>query len=236
MLWQLGSVTGMLDETLYSSPLAIVTAGADLLLNGGLLTHLLTTASELLVGWTVGSVSAISLGVLVGMSGTLRLLLDPLLMAFYVMPRLAIYPLLAVWFGIGMGSKIAMVFLGTFFMVIINTISGVRDIPAVYLQVARSFGLSPLRTTFQVVLPSAGPAIANGLRQGLSQGVIAVITAEMFLSFQGLGFLIIRQGQALRMDGLLFLVLLSGGLAYGLVTLLVVLERAIAPHMVGRGR
>lgn len=212
--WQVGASTGVLDIRFYSSPAEVVVAGVDLFRENEMLPHFVTTGTELLVGYVSGGALAILLGFLMGYYRWFGALTDPIVMALYVTPRLAIYPVLVIWFGLGMGSKIIMVFLGTFFMVLINTIAGVRDVDQSLVRAARSFMASRTFILRKVIIPGSVPSIMTGLRQGFSQAVIAVITAEMFLSMSGLGNLISSYGQAVRTDTLMFLVVMIGTLAY----------------------
>lgn len=228
VLWELGWRTQVLDPRFYSGPSLIMAAGREVVADHDLLVHVRVTGTQLAVGWLIGSSLAIVLGVLIGLKSMLRKMLDPILMALYVMPRLAIYPVLVVWLGIGMGSKVAMVAIGSFFLAIINIVAGVRNIPPILTSVARSFDLSAVQRFWKITVPAAAPSIFTGLRHGLSQGVIAVITAEMYLSLEGVGNLVMRYGQAMRTDHLLFLVLLTATATYTLIKTMTALEGVFA--------
>jgi ABC-type nitrate/sulfonate/bicarbonate transport system permease component len=226
--WQAGAMTGLLDERFYSSPTAVAAAGVELFTGTDMLPHVLTTGTELLVGYGLGVVAAVLVGFVLGYYRVIGTLADPVVMALYVTPRLAIYPVLVIWFGLGLGSKIVMVFLGTFFMVLINTISGVRDVDPSLIRAARSFMAPRSFILRKVVIPGAVPSIMTGLRQGFSQAIIAVITAEMFVSLSGMGNLISTYGQAMRTDALLFLVLLVSSFAYVAIRGLSLVERRLS--------
>jgi NitT/TauT family transport system permease protein len=212
--WQWGAEAGVLDPRFYSSPTEIVAAGIELFRTTQMREHFAVTGAELGAGYLLGAALAVLAGFLMGYYRWFGALTDPIVMALYVTPRLAIYPVLVIWFGLGMGSKVTMVFLGTFFMVLINTIAGVRDVDQSLVRAARSFLAGRAFILRKVVIPATVPSIMTGLRQGFSQAVIAVITAEMFLSMSGLGNLITTYGQATRVDTLMFIVLMVSALAY----------------------
>lgn len=229
LLWQLGHWLGLLDPRFYSSPIDIAIAGIDVVSDDMFLTHSLITLTELTLGFAIGASLAIVLGFLMGYFRWVGALVDPIAMSFYAMPRLAIYPLLVVWFGLGMSSKVVMVTLGTLFQVLINTVTGVRTVDKNLVDAGRAFGANSLFIAARVVLPGAMPAVMTGLRQGVSQAIIAVITAEMLFATAGLGYLIIQFGQAFRTDALLFLILLVAVVAYSTITGFTRLESYLSP-------
>ena len=145
----------------------------------------------------------IPLGLILGTSRTLRLFIDPPLMAIYATPRLALLPIIVVWLGIGLASKIAVVFLGAVFYVLINTMAGVSDTDQRLVRAAKSFGANRFDIFSRIILPSALPAVMIGVRLGIGRGVLGVIVGEMFSSEAGLGNKIMTYGEAVRIDHLL---------------------------------
>jgi ABC-type nitrate/sulfonate/bicarbonate transport system permease component len=226
--WQFGAMLGLLDERFYSSPVAVVKAGVELFTTTDMWPHIGTTLTELVVGFAGGAASAVLVGFVLGHYRLIGTLCDPVVMALYVTPRLAIYPVLVIWFGLGIGSKIVMVFLGTFFMVLINTIAGVRDVERSLIRAATSFMAPKSFVLFKIIIPASVPSIMTGLRQGFSQAVIAVITAEMFVSLSGMGNLISTYGQAMRTDTLLFIVVLVSAFAYLVIRGLTAIETRVS--------
>lgn len=226
--WQSGAMLGLLDERFYSSPLALVYAGVELFGTTDMWPHIGTTLTELFVGFTSGAAAAVLVGFVLGHYRLIGTLCDPVVMALYVTPRLAIYPVLVIWFGLGIGSKIVMVFLGTFFMVLINTIAGVRDVERSLVRAGTSFMASRSFILFRIIIPASVPSIMTGLRQGFSQAIIAVITAEMFVSLSGMGNLISTYGQAMRTDTLLFIVVLVSAFAYLVIRGLTIIENRVS--------
>jgi len=140
---------------------------------------------------------------MMGLSRLARDLLDPPLMALYIAPNLILLPIIIVWLGIGMSSKVAIVFLGAVFPILINTMTGVREADPNLIRVARAFGGSRADVFLRVQLPSTVPSILLGIRLAVGRGVLGVIVAELFASQAGIGHQIMTYGQAMRIDRLL---------------------------------
>jgi ABC-type nitrate/sulfonate/bicarbonate transport system permease component len=126
--------------------------------------------------------------------------LDPFVSALYATPRIALLPLVMIWFGIGLASKIAIIFLGAVFPILVNTITGVRTIGADFIKVARSFGASDRQLFFTVALPSSVPLLLAGLRLGLGHALIGIVVGEMYGATAGIGFLISVSGARFQTD------------------------------------
>ena len=133
-------------------------------------------------------------------AGRVNAVLDPFVSALYATPRIALLPLVMIWFGIGLMSKVAIVFLGAVFPILVNTITGVRTIDADFIKVARSFGSNDRQLFLKVALPSSVPLLLAGLRLGLGHGLIGIVVGEMFGATEGLGFLISVAGARFQTD------------------------------------
>jgi len=138
----------------------------------------------------------------------LRHLLDPPIMAIYATPHLALLPIIVVWLGIGMQSKIAVAFVGGVIPILVNATAGVRSVERSWVIAARSFGASGWDVFVKVILPGALPSVVLGIRLGLSRAVLGVVVGEMYQSQAGLGNKVMRYGSEFRADYLLFYVLL----------------------------
>src|ERR1700745_1230789 len=147
-------------------------------------------------GFGIGLLLAIAvglpLGVLLGRSRTLNAMIDPFITAFNATPRLVFLPLLMLWFGIGIWSKVAVVFLGALFPLLINTYEGVRNSDKLLINVVRSFGANEWDIARLVVVPNALPFIVVGLRLAIGRAVLGVVVAEFFGSQEGLGVVMVR--------------------------------------------
>src|SRR5215469_7942045 len=149
--------------------------------------------------FATGSIWA-PLGILLGRSKTLNAMLDPFVTAFNATPRLVFLPLLMLWLGIGMWSKIAIVFLGAVFPLLINTHEGVRNADKVLINVVRSFGASEWDVARLVILPNSLPFIVVGVRLAIGRAILGVVVAEFFGAQDGLGVVMVRAASSFNVD------------------------------------
>jgi ABC-type nitrate/sulfonate/bicarbonate transport system permease component len=158
------------------------------------------SASAFAVGLAMAIVAGLPLGVLLGRSSTLNAMVDPFITAFNATPRLVFLPLLMLWFGIGIWSKVAVVFLGALFPLLINTYEGVRNADRLLINVVRSFGASEWDIARLVVVPNSLPFIIVGLRLAIGRAVLGVVVSEFFGSQDGLGVVMVRAASEFRVD------------------------------------
>ncbi|MCX7788586.1 MAG: ABC transporter permease [Spirochaetes bacterium] len=153
--------------------------------------HLYATLMRVFVGFFLGATPGILLGMVMGVSPTIRTMIDATLSAFYVLPKIAIFPIMMLIFPdpFGEGPKIAVVAISVFFLVTINTMVGVRDIEPVYLEAGRNYGASGFRLFYHVILPGALPVVFAGLRIALGTALIVIIAVEFVRAKTGVGFL-----------------------------------------------
>jgi NitT/TauT family transport system permease protein len=203
--WQLGAWAGLLNPLFYGSPLEVVGAAVEQVQSPPFWSDVwLSVGQEMLTGYALAVVLAIPLGILTGWSNFVSALVEPWLNALNATPRIALLPLLILWFGLGLENKIAVVFVGVFVSVMFNTFYGVRTVDSSLLNVGRTFGASRGRLLRTVVLPTAVPFALVGMRLGVGRAVVGVLVAEYFTSNAGLGNFIMRAGQADRTGRLLF--------------------------------
>jgi len=160
-----------------------------------------------------------------GWYGRVNAALDPFVSALYATPRIALLPLVMIWFGIGLMSKIAIVFLGAVFPILVNTITGVRTIDAEFIKVARAFGSSDRQLFVKVALPSSVPLLLTGLRLGLGHGLIGIVVGEMFGATQGLGFLISVAGARFQTDRVMVGIIIIALAGMAMTAILRAIER-----------
>jgi NitT/TauT family transport system permease protein len=198
LVWQAVGRPGTLAADLVASPTAVAGALMELAASGELVRHGWVSIQELAAGFALAAVVGVALGVALGRSRRLRALLDPVVMAFHVTPRVALLPILVVWLGVGMASKVAAVFLGGLFPIVVNTQAGAQHVDLLWVRATRAFGARPLQVVTKVVLPATLPAVMIGLRLGLGRAVVTVIVAEMYVSLAGVGQLLQLYGNAGR--------------------------------------
>lgn len=207
-LWQVASNLELINPLFFSSPIDVVQAGIREVQVERFWRDVRVSAVEFSIGFFVAVGLAIPLGLVAGWYRRLSYALDPWLNFINSLPRVALLPLLVLWLGLGLESKIAVVFLGAFFSVIIPTVDGVRTVDKRLLDVARSFGARQRKIFTSIVAPATVPFIVTGLRLGVARALIGVIVGELFGANEGLGVMITRASQNLQADRMLFGVLL----------------------------
>jgi NitT/TauT family transport system permease protein len=160
----------------------------------------LFTLGHFTVGFGLAAVSAVVLGLVFGWYRPLGAAFDPFLTAMLGTPRIVLLPLITLWVGVGFASKVLIVFLASFFPIILNTIIGVHSLDRNLLRVAGAFGATPLQTFRTVALPGALPYIVSGLRIGMGQALVGVVAAEMFVSTGGVGYFVAQSSANFNID------------------------------------
>jgi sulfonate transport system permease protein len=203
LLWQIAATRGWVNARYTSAPSQVFAAAIDVVRHDNFLGNAWVSFSEFSAGFAVALAAGLPLGLVLGASRRARLFVEPPLMALYTAPRLTLLPILIVWLGIGMASKVAVVFLGAVFPIIVNTIAGVREADPRLIQAARAFGANWLDIFIKILVPGALPAILLGVRLGIGRGVLSVVVGEMFVSEAGIGHQIMNYGETLQVGRLL---------------------------------
>ncbi|MBV9066584.1 MAG: ABC transporter permease [Bradyrhizobium sp.] len=189
LFWQWAS--GRLIKELYvSKPTAIAARLYELFTSGEIYPHLWTTGQELVFGYVIGVAGGVMGGYALGRSPRLARIFEPYVMAFYGVPKIALAPLFIIWFGIGMGSKIALASIMVFFLVFYNVFAGVRSVDRELVNLTLIMGANQRQLTYHVYLPAAAPYVMLGMRMAIPYSVIGVIVGEFTSSTQGLGLFI----------------------------------------------
>jgi NitT/TauT family transport system permease protein len=222
LVWWLVTRTAGLPAFILPSPLQVVVRFGKALADGSLLSNTLVTLAEVLLGLLSGTVAAVVLGYLIAKSRLFERLVAPYLVATQAIPIVAIAPLLVIWFGPGMFSKVLICALIVFFPVLVNTVVGVRAVPRSLHDLMGSLYATPSQTLRYLELPAALPILLGGLRVGATLSVIGAVVGELVGSDHGLGFLInVARGQydtALVFVAVFTLIALALAL-YGIVAL-----------------
>ena len=169
------------------TPLDIAKAFQAYVQDGRIWKDAAVSGQELLIGYVAAAILGILIGLLVGWYARIRYALDPFITFLYATPRIVLLPLFIIWFGIGVESKIAVVFLGAIFAILINTAAGVRNLDANLIKVARSFGASDLQLFRTIALPGSVPFILTGLRLGIGHALTGVVVGELVAAQFGVG-------------------------------------------------
>lgn len=218
--WEGVTRLGRVSPLFLPPPTAVLAEAVRMLASGELPRHLGVSLARVGLGFVIGAIAGTSLGLLLGSSRLLEAIGNPLIAATYPIPKIALLPLMILWLGIGEAPKVAMIALGVFFPVIINTYAGVRDTDPLMLKAATSLGAGRGQVLLKVVLPSALPMILAGYRLGAGIALLLVVSAEMINATAGIGFLILNSGDLMLtgklMVGLVLLSLLGLGSTWGL--------------------
>jgi NitT/TauT family transport system permease protein len=170
VLWEIASRAHWIDPRFFPAPSSIAGTFGAMIANGTLLSNTLTTLERLAIGLVVGGVPGLLLGLAMGLYRPVYALVDPLISATYPVPKSAILPLILLIFGLGEPSKIAMVAIGMFYPVVINTAAGVRQIDRIYFDVGRNFGARGPAVFRTIAFPGALPVIMTGVKLGAGLG------------------------------------------------------------------
>lgn len=201
-IWQAMWSAGKISPLFMSGPSAIAMRFWEDLLHGHLLQDLAYSGKNFAIGFVLAVVAGVVLGVLIGWYKRVEMITGPFMSALYATPRVAMVPLIIIWFGIGMWSKVFIVFISAFFPVLINTVGGIQAIDRDLLKCARSFCATDRQIFTTVAIPGAVPFILTGVRQGVALGLIGVVVGEMFGGSQGIGFMVAYGGQTFATDTL----------------------------------
>jgi ABC-type nitrate/sulfonate/bicarbonate transport system permease component len=212
-----------------SYPSAIVLAFGQVLASGEFQRQALISMEVFAIGLSAALILGIALGLLMGRYRLAEYLLDPYVYAFDATPRVALIPILLLWFGLGMPSRIAIVFLSGLFPVLMNTFSGVRTVSTSLVEVGRAYGANEREMFSKIILPAALPFIMAGIRLAIGRALIGIITAEMFTAVTGLGALLIRYSSALATDKFFVPVIFLSLLGVLLSVALANLQKRLAP-------
>src|SRR5438552_2313121 len=184
----------------FTVPSRILGALWQMFASGSIWAPLGVSATAFAIGLALAIAAGLPLGVLLGRSRTLNAMFDPFITAFNATPRLVFLPLLMLWFGLGVWSKIVIVFIGALFPILINTYEGVRNADRLLINVVRSFGASEWDVARLVVVPNALPYIIAGLRLAIGRAILGVVVAEFFGAEEGLGVVMVQAASRYQVD------------------------------------
>jgi NitT/TauT family transport system permease protein len=196
---------------------------------GELWRHIATSGSAFLIGYISAVMLGVALGFLIGLKPKLRLYLEPWLIGLYATPMIALAPIFVVLLGIGIYSKIAIIFIEAFFPVTVNAALGVRSTPRELIEASRSFGANNQQVIRTVHLPNSLPFVIAGMRIGVARGLAGVVISEIFGSIAGIGNMIWFSAEAYDMPKLFSGVFILAGTSILLMSALGRLENVVAP-------
>lgn len=229
LLWEIAGRFLISNSLFLATPLQVIDAAAQLYRAGELERHIWVSFQEFALGYTIAAVTGILVGLAIVSSKTVSALMNPWIDGLYATPIIAIAPLVILWFGIGIWSKVFVVFSVVVFPVIINTEAGIRNTDRSLVEAVRSFGATPTQIFLKVSLPSALSFILAGLRIGIGRGLIGVVVGEMFGARAGLGYLILQSAEVFNMPRLFTGVMILAIAGIGMTAAFHAMERLLVP-------
>ncbi len=225
LAWEFCADTHLVNPLLISSPSRVVRAGAVLIFDPDFWKDVKVSASEFIVGYVAAAAAGIPLGLAMGTSRRLSYILSPFVDTLNAVPRVTLLPLLIIWFGIGIWSKVAVVFLGAVIPIVISAFAGVKTNETRFLTMARSFSASRIKVFTSIILPGTVPFIFTGLKYAAGRALLGVVVGELYAATAGVGHMIADAGNLFQTDTLFFGVFIFTAAGLIVVALLDRLER-----------
>lgn len=229
LVWEALSKSKRIDPIFWPAPSTLWPSFRKLVGDGSLLDDVRLSLMRILGGFLLGAIPGVALGLAMGLFWPVRAFMMPVAVAFYAVPKIAILPLVIIAFGIGESSKLAIVALSIFFLVVLNTMSGVMEIDALFPDVAKNLGASRWDLFWTVALPGALPAIFTGLRLALGFSLIVIVGTEFVSQSPGVGRLIWDSWQTLAIKKMYVGLVVTGLMGWGLTLALDLIERLVLP-------
>lgn len=226
-LWELLPRIGLVSSAFLSPPSDVLAAIVKLVQTGQLNKHIIASLQRSLAGLTLAVFFGVGLGLLMGVVRRFEAFVDPLLQLFRQVSALALFPVFLLFFGIGEASKIAIIFWAAFWPVLLNTISGVKQVEKLLIHSALSMGASRGFIFFKVILPAAAPSIFTGIRLAGAYSITALVAAEMIGSHAGLGFLTLNSQEIFQIPSMYAGIVLLAVLGLALNYVLALLEKRL---------
>jgi len=215
LLWELGARMGWISALILPAPSAALGALEDLYRSGLLFKHLSASLERLVLGWCLGTLAGIGVGISAGLFSLARAGVVPLVSAIFPIPKIALLPLFIIWFGIGEASKVATIFFGVFFPTVIAVYGGIDNVDRGLIRMGQSFGLRWSSVVRKIILPGALPAMLSGFRITASIAIILLVAAEMIGAEYGVGAYILMAGNLMATDQLIAGVAILSALGLG---------------------
>jgi ABC-type nitrate/sulfonate/bicarbonate transport system permease component len=187
----------------FAPPSSVVPAAREMIASGELADAATASLTALLLGFALAAVAGVGIGYAMGWWRTVGRTLDPFVAALFVVPIAALVPLIIVWMGLGLASRVLVIFLFAIFEIILNAAAGVRNVDRAMIDIARSFGAGQRALLWKVALPASLPFVFVGLRIGAARSLKGMVLAEMLIAVTGLGGLIIEYAARFQMDRVL---------------------------------
>ena len=228
-LWEWLCRSGAVSPLFLPAPSGILQALAEMIADGEIGASLAASLSRIVLGVAAGGAAGLAVGLATGTSALADRAGTPIINALYPIPKIALLPLVILWLGIGETSKVAIIAMGVFFPIAMNTYAGVMNVDPLLIRVAVSFGAGRWKILKCVVLPAALPVIFTGLRIAAGTSLLLLVSAEMIAAQEGIGALILHYGDLMITDRLMAGVIVLSLLGLVFTASLRALERKTVP-------
>jgi ABC-type nitrate/sulfonate/bicarbonate transport system permease component len=229
LTWEGLSHAGLISPLFFPPPTAILHSLGELIANGKILAATEMTLSRLGIGLALGFIPGVVLGLAMGWLPRLRVAVDPLVATLHPIPKIAVFPLIMIIFGIGEASKIVAIAIAAFFPALINSMAGVRQLNPVYFEVTKNFHVNNWKTFSRVIFPGSLPMILTGARLAVNVAMVIAIAVELSATQEGLGVMIWFAWQTLRIEELYSALVVIAFLGVAINLLLQFLSTKLAP-------
>jgi ABC-type nitrate/sulfonate/bicarbonate transport system permease component len=228
-LWQAGAAVKMVDTRFFPAPTSIFQVLGQMLGSGELLTHLGISLERIAIGFLIGAVPGVVVGIAMGLFTPIRAAIQPLIDATFPIPKIAVLPLFIMIFGIGEESKYAIIAVAVIYLVLINTVAGVKNIDRIYLDVGKNYHASKLMMFTDIALPGALPLIVAGLKLGMGVALLIIVSAEFVGAKSGIGYLIWTSWQVFQVEKMYVGLMTIAIIGFASAILLNYIERFLIP-------
>ncbi|MFG6518691.1 ABC transporter permease [Sulfitobacter sp. 1A13496] len=229
LLWEISSQLNLIDRRFFPAPSAIAQTAWSMIVSLELFDHIGATLRRVGIGYAMGAIPGVILGLMLGLSQTMRRLLGPIFAALYPVPKIAILPLILLIFGVGDMSKYVLIAIGVFFLMFYNTLGGVMQAPQIYMDVAKNVGATRFQTFQHIALPAALPNIFTGLKLAAGSSYIIIAAAEFLGARSGVGFFIWASWQTFAVSRMFVGIVVISFMGYLTILLIEALERHLVP-------
>ncbi len=210
VVWELFCHLGDAQSYTMPAPELIIKDAIDRIADGSLLKNIAVSIVRVLEGFSLALVSALVLGILIGLSEKIEKFTELVIQILKPIPPIAWIPLAILWFGIGEASKVYIIFYGAFFPILLNSVDGIHNIDKRYLELGRVYEINKGRLIRKVILPGALSSILTGIRVGLGNAWVCVVAAEMIAATKGIGYMLSNGRSMSRADDVILAMILIG--------------------------
>ena len=229
VIWEILTRLLLENELLIPPPTSVIRSFWNLTFSGQLNKHFAATLIEFSYGFTTACIAGIVIGYFMGMHKWFDEIMDPWIATLYSIPIITVVPLIIIWFGIGMISKVIVVFKITAVAIILNTAAGIKNLDPVWIELAKSLRLSTWETTYKIRFPGALPYIITGMRLGVGRALLGVVVAELMAANAGLGYMLRDSSETWDSPKLFVTVILLAAIGLVSFNLIKRLEQKMAP-------